>query len=278
MYANERDSLIQFRQSVASEPHLPLENYINSSLCEALEWITLLRITSPRLTQVEVVNLAGLKNLASLDILATSRTPCREAVQDSVIRSWSRNVKDCGAFSRLLTLGLRGWEGVTVKSIAHLSNFPALVFFDVSNTSITEADFDLSGLRGWNCQPIPESPSPLNPAKSSHTFLWRFREASRTLAHRHGFPFDPDRLPVHFVSVGLGGPILDHGARNALFFQRTEEIIEDSVSSWPKREEEEQVGFKRKQARQKEARKQVRLSKRQSVDKILGEFCQSLTP
>lgn len=244
-------------------------------MCQAAEWMTLLSIHSESLTQVEAVNLAGLKNLAGLYITADPSTPLREAVHDGVIRSWSRSVKDDGAFPKLRVVGLSGWEGVTMKSLAYLSDFPALVFLDLADTSITREDFIFANLRGWYCQSGHESQP--DPFKSSRTLLSRFQEVGCALARRHGLPHKPDTLPILYMSLGVGGWILDAGGGKTLFLQRLQEDMDRSACSEPQREEqEEQVGPKRKRLRQEEkARKQIRLSKRQSMDKILGDFARN---
>ncbi|KAI9788088.1 MAG: hypothetical protein M1816_007220 [Peltula sp. TS41687] len=274
---------IQYRETSIDAPRLPLESYINPPMCQSLQWVTLLSISFSKLSRVDVVNLVALRNLAGLDLTAATNTPRDSihnwAVSDSVLRSWSRSVEEDGAFPNLRVLGVKGWEGVTMRSAVYVSNFPALVEFDVEDTQITRADFDKSGLKGWEVQPILWM-SPFDQKPWPSTLHYRYKMASErhaATAGQEGAPVEPDIRPAHHVTLGCDYWTRDYSQKRGLSLQRTEEVLEDSASSDPpppQEEVEQRVGGKRKRAGQESgpAKKQIRRSKRQTVEEILGNL------
>jgi len=113
---------------------LPL--YISRMNSNSFDWIVNLTLTYPNFHRRDIINLANLRNLAVLDIgCANNRQQygglLDDLVSDTVIRAWSREAKDNGAFPKLRALLIRDGPEVTHLSLSYLSSFPALVLFGV---------------------------------------------------------------------------------------------------------------------------------------------------
>ena len=100
------------------------------------DWIVNLTLTHPNFHRRDIINLANLRNLAVLDIGCANNKQqysgvLDDLVSDTVIRAWSREAKDNGAFPKLRALLVRDEPEVTHLSLSYLSSFPALVLFGV---------------------------------------------------------------------------------------------------------------------------------------------------
>ena len=156
---------------------------------DALKWVTLLTIGEPMFSMAELVNLAGLKNLGGIDLVACRDVPLMRSVKDELIRSWARSAREDGAFPLLRVLSLRGWLDITGKTVDYLDDFPRLVLFAFSDTSIDDVEIWSGGggggggggirvVRGWR----PLARTPLNEAGKLRTMPQFFHYTLRETA------------------------------------------------------------------------------------------------
>ena len=153
-----------------AEDHHDAVRFVPSSLplytmhvrSDSFKWVTLLTIGEPMFSMTELVNLAGLKNLGGIDLVACREVPPMRSVNDQLVRSWARSAQEDGAFPLLRVLSLRGWLDVTDDTVDSLTHFPCLVLFAFCDTSIDEVSSWSGGgeirvVRGW--RQLPRTPS-----------------------------------------------------------------------------------------------------------------------
>ena len=276
VYSEERIKSIQYRNELIDNPSLPLEKYVVPATSQSFQWITLLTICSRGLAPGQLVNLCSLHNLGALDIMLHPTAINREAVQDNVIRAWSRSASDDGAFLRLRVLSLRGWKSVTGRSLGYLSCFPVLVFFMVEDTCITRRHNEF-GPTDWDCQRTAKMdwayemlPFPKNCWKIA---LRRCHmEARCFLAGRCGMPQAPEE-PILHLSLGVMDWFSSHDRMTGppvIFFRRLETRPE-SIYPREQRPEMTKDGFGQGAANRAE-RRSLRSAKQRPIGEVLEQF------
>jgi len=141
LHKEEDVTLGMFHYSkVIKYPKSPLQAYIKPLISKTFDFITSLSIHI-NCPVVELVRLAKISNLGILEIINPDpgqETP--SGVGDIVLRAWSREAREIGAFSVLRILRLWNHEDLTGRSLQHIQSFPALALFDVSGCGINKDD------------------------------------------------------------------------------------------------------------------------------------------
>lgn len=128
-------------------PPLPFADYFKGLTSPSLEWLTCLRISPKYVDKADLVKIAGIKNLAILDLsdnLATvDLSPSR--FDERVFKTWAELARQEGAFKHLRVL-LFGWQpALSIWIFKYLNTFPALRLLVTTACS----DFGQSNRKTW---------------------------------------------------------------------------------------------------------------------------------
>lgn len=109
-------------------PPLPFADYFKGLSSPSLDWLTCLRISPKYVDKVDLVKIAGIPNLAILDLsdnLATvDLSPSR--FEERIFKTWAELALKDGAFQHLRAL-LFGWQSaLSIWIFNYLNSFPAL--------------------------------------------------------------------------------------------------------------------------------------------------------
>lgn len=157
MESNVTLGLLHYRETITS-PTSPLLVYTQPLISKDFDFITSLSI-NVSYPIADLVQLARISNLGILEIIhprysegAAEISP--SGVGDLLIRAWSREAKENGAFSVLRILRLWNHTELTGKSLRYFQSFPSLAVLDVnwgipSGVNVVHEAEDL----GWNVIP-----------------------------------------------------------------------------------------------------------------------------
>lgn len=109
-------------------PPLPFADYFRGLTSPSLDWLTCLRISPKHVDKADLVKIAGISNLAILDLsdnLATvDLSPSR--FDERIFKTWAELALQNGAFKSLRAL-LFGWQpAISTWIFSYLNSFPAL--------------------------------------------------------------------------------------------------------------------------------------------------------
>lgn len=109
-------------------PPLPFADYFKGLTSTSLNWLMCLRISPKYVDRADLVKIAGISNLAILDLsdnLATvDLSPSR--FDERIFKTWAELALEEGAFKHLRVL-LFGWQpAISVWIFKYLNSFPAL--------------------------------------------------------------------------------------------------------------------------------------------------------
>ena len=125
-YPGGADKDLSHRYHVVVEPNIPLGGYVKPLLSPSFDWIVHLTISNSAFSRAEIVGLSKLVNLGALTIGAS---PTGTFLHDSIIRAWTREATEVGAFSRLSVLILKAQKEVTLQSLVYLNQLSCLALF-----------------------------------------------------------------------------------------------------------------------------------------------------
>lgn len=133
-YPVEFRRLCQHCESQVGGPRYPLSEYIKLVKSSNDSWATRLNIWTEFARVPELVKLADVTNLVSLEVNTSRDTP--ELLQDQevvslndrVLRTWSELAKTSGAFKYLRVLRLYHQRELTEQAFCYLSRLPALEY------------------------------------------------------------------------------------------------------------------------------------------------------
>jgi hypothetical protein len=109
-------------------PPLAVADYFKGLTSPSLDWLTCLRISPKYVDKADLVKIAGITNIAILDLsdnLATvDLSPSR--LDERIFKTWAELALQDGAFKHLRAL-LFGWQpAISTWILKYLDNFPAL--------------------------------------------------------------------------------------------------------------------------------------------------------
>lgn len=141
------ESLPDMHHNTVEEPEPTLEPYIRHLRSPSPSWITSLTIHDHRYSDVELMSLTSLRNLVHLCIQSTDHRTC--SVSNTLIRGWSHQATQSGAFPYLSTLLLRGQREVSCKSFRELNAFPELRIVVLYECRLDETNIGHVRKWGW---------------------------------------------------------------------------------------------------------------------------------
>lgn len=133
-YPVEFRRLCQHCESRVGSPRYPLSDYIKLVKSSSDSWATRLNIWTEFARVPELVELADVTNLVSLEVNTSRDTPelsqDQEVVSlnDRVLRTWSELAETSGAFKHLRVLRLYHQRDLTEQAFCYLSTLPALEY------------------------------------------------------------------------------------------------------------------------------------------------------
>lgn len=113
-------------------------------------WLSSLCLQDTKFVYVDLMKLGSMQNLAYLNIVSTTRV-ANAALDDSVLRGWSRLVTTQNAFPRLKMLFLYNVPFITVACVEYITVFPVLVGFSFYICGRISGDRGAAAKRAKEC-------------------------------------------------------------------------------------------------------------------------------
>ena len=132
-YPVEFRRLCQHCKSGSESPGYPLSDYIKLLKSPDNRWATELNIWTEFARVPELVRLADVTNLISLEVNTSQDTPELQdgqvvTLNDRILRTWSELAEESGAFAHLRVLRLFYQQNLTDQAFCYLSQLPALEY------------------------------------------------------------------------------------------------------------------------------------------------------
>lgn len=136
VYPDQFRQVSQYCRSGVRCPSFPLTGYVNLVQSLDCSWVTSLNVWTEFARVPELVNLADVTNLVSLEVNTPTtplETPGHEnqevtTLNDRILRTWSELAETSGAFQHLRVLRLYGQRDLTGDSFLYLSKLPSLEY------------------------------------------------------------------------------------------------------------------------------------------------------
>ncbi|CRG85311.1 hypothetical protein PISL3812_02410 [Talaromyces islandicus] len=165
-YPNEFRQVSPFCRMTVDKPSFLMRDYLNLVKSANCDWATQLVIWTEHAFTPELVEIADVINLVSLEVntgttVAYQHDNINQAistVDDRILRTWAELIESSGAFRHLRILKLNEQRHLTETAFLYLSKFPALEYCIVAmcDALTSKAAITTAEAHGWQiCQDKP---------------------------------------------------------------------------------------------------------------------------
>ena len=175
VYPSQLRDISPYRSIRIEGPLMPMREYLDSMKSDTLSWGVALTLFTSFASMPELVDIASVKNLVTLELNASSEletlfndktTMPMAALNDRVVRTWGELAESGTAFAHLQVLRLSYQEHVSKATLQYLKSFPSLRLLAVYNCPSLSPLFENENqaIEGW--QPVAD-PTHLEAAYTS---------------------------------------------------------------------------------------------------------------
>ncbi|EED23869.1 conserved hypothetical protein [Talaromyces stipitatus ATCC 10500] len=157
-YPVEFRTLSQHCDFQVRNPQYPLSGYVNLVKSSSQNWATILNIWTEFARVPELVELADLTNLVSLEVNTSTCPEIPEghdqevaSLNDRILRTWSDLAEAAGAFKHLRVLRLYQQRALTEQAFVYLSKLPSLEYcvLAMCDRMTPKSALKLAKSQGW---------------------------------------------------------------------------------------------------------------------------------